>query len=687
MLWTLVKHEGRLLLYSKHLWRGLFGLQVLMASLFYWLITQFEYKVQSQFLTTAESYGITEDAVHPYFAWSVLILILLVPLYSPNTLCHEKKNNTLNLYQMAVVSPTQLVWIKWLVGCLMGAFVTLSLSVMPFSLRYFGAIDWGQIVSCLLALMLVVCSVQAIHILCSSMCKNHLYATLLTFFTILVLIFFEWIAPYVPYGDDFLKEASFLFHIKGFLNGLIQSRDLGYYLAITLFSLVLASENLKIRENWKETAGFLVKIMLIAVCCLGVAFSDFKKDISLNRLNSLQADTETLLAALDSPLEITLAMDEKNARFEDVLIFLDQITAKNKAVAYRVLKPKTSAPDNPVAFLLMTYGEQKKTLNLSNIRLTESVFYQALYQLMHNKQHWVVFLRGHGEHSIQTEDESSYSYFSNILKDNGAFIATMNLQETNTIPDNAQVLILAGNKTPLLPAESALVLDYVRQGGNLLWLLDPHSEKASLAALAQTLQLSASDNAVKPEHSGLVDPHMALVTHYSTHPITQNLENVAVLPWAAELKVQPHVSSDGSSDWFIQPLLTVKEQGESKVLAWSFEREKPLVVMPLAVPEAPQQTTEQTHAAHQRVVVIGNSQFLTNKTILNYANRELAQRVMDWLAYNEKNSQLIPKPAVDHYIEFPLYSRYLYQIIFPLGLGLAFLGMGWAIRRSRVVSG
>lgn len=668
MLWTLIKHECRLQIIPKQTWVILAGLYIVMASLFYGLITQFEEKIQSQLISKTAHYGITEDALHPYLAWCLLLMMLCIPVCNNNTLSHEQKYRTLHLYRMASVPMQMVVLAKFLTGWLGWIIVIAGLSILPFSLQFFGHIDSGQLLSGLLGVALIAGSVQAITILFNAYCHQPIYAILLSFTALLVLSFFEWLAPYASYGNTWLQNISFLYHVKNLLNGLINGSDILYYIGIIGFCLLLAIDALK-PHHWKNTLIFsMALITLSTAIVLGDHFS-FEKDLSENRLNSLQQDTERLLTALNSPLTFSLNLDKKHPYFEDISALLNNAHRLSSWVKIRYLSAKNETQDiNTPNQLHITYNDRQKTVDLTQSRFNESGLYQALYPLVHHSNHWLLFAQGHGERSIYTPDSTSYTHLFALLTENGSSISAISLQDTGFIPDNTQILVLSPNPFPFLPGEIDLIQEYLNKGGNLLWLMDDRSDKESLSPLFSQLGISTSGHAVAPNHPGLHNPNIGLVTHYPDHPVTTSLENISVFPRAIDIQAA-HSASVG---WKADPLLSIKKQDVHIPIGIALERPHPNNGSAI--------TTIKT----QRILVIGNGQFLANETILNYANRELVQRMIDWLADNDINSHLIPRPAVDDYFVFPTYSQPLYQIACPLSFGLLSGALGFWIHRRRI---
>ena len=101
--------------------------------------------------------------------------------------------------------------------------------------------------------------------------------------------------------------------------------------------------------------------------------------------------------------------------------------------------------------------------------------------------------------------------------------------------------MLAGPQVDLLPGEVKLITQYVKNGGNLLWLADP-GDLHGLMPLASSLGISFESGVIvdpTTQMLGLNDPRFALVADYPKHEITNNIEALTLYPQTVGLKLIP----------------------------------------------------------------------------------------------------------------------------------------------------
>jgi hypothetical protein len=110
------------------------------------------------------------------------------------------------------------------------------------------------------------------------------------------------------------------------------------------------------------------------------------------------------------------------------------------------------------------------------------------------------------------------------LAKKGFHLHTLTLAEPPAIPGNASLLLLAGPQVSLIPEETNRILDFLHQGGHLLWLRDP-AELRGLALLATYLGILALPGVIVDAAGGELgsdDPTLVLVPRYPPHSVTRS---------------------------------------------------------------------------------------------------------------------------------------------------------------------
>lgn len=335
--------------------------------------------------------------------------------------------------------------------------------------------------------------------------------------------------------------------------------------------------------------------------------------------------------------------------------------------------------------------------------LTEQQITTALQRVSVAEEQNIVFLAGHGERNPLNTQRGGYSELRQALNRQGLNVSKLNLVQADGIPEDTTVLVLASPRKSLLKAESAIIKDYIAGGGNLLWLADP-STIGGLDALARQLGVLWSSGVVLYlgyQRLGLTSPAVAVVGTYPPHPITRHLMGMTMFPYAGGLAAVKR------SGWQAQPLIqtpqnTWLEAGSLDSDRIGFSKEQGDQAGPITIgmalsrpsPTTSQATDPATHdtpapivgTGRQRVVVIADSDFLTNATINSVSNADLGLGLFQWLSYRDRQIAVHVPAAPDAHLHLaPWQTRTLWLLfVFVLPLLLLTAGLGrWWLRRRR----
>lgn len=332
---------------------------------------------------------------------------------------------------------------------------------------------------------------------------------------------------------------------------------------------------------------------------------------------------------------------------------------------------------------------------------TEQAITTALQRLAYGGERWVVFLEGHGEHGIDQPEQGGYSEFAQALRDKGLKVRGLNLATDPRVPDNTAVLVIAGPTRPLLAGEAKRVADFVRDGGNLLWLGNPPEGRvdpaASLQDLAALLEVSwLKGTAILLESAQLGLPPFVYITtpgQYPANPVTHNFPENALFPLVRGLSYKSGAGTTGAS-WNAQPLLTTSEnawletgplEGELAMEEARGDTQGPLT-LGVTLTRETKPAADDAKPVPQRVALVGDSDFLSNGYFGQLGNSLLGLNLAQWLASRDEQLNIdIPK-APDRSLILPAWGLYAIYLGFAFLLPAALLGYGvtrWIVRRRK----
>lgn len=238
----IIQHEWRQVIFNRKTWWCLAVIICLMALIFNWLLTNF---LQQQASNVALKYGVTEEVIHPYYAWFCLLALLLIPTIATHAICAEKTNKTIINYYLTPLSALNIIITKFLAQNLLILFTLLMISILPLTINITGSIDWGQYFTVLTGSYLMLSSALAIGFALSSFMTSIIRCTMVIFLTLFAFIAFEWAAQFTGKHGLFLQTFGLLNPLKSFLAGLIYLQHLSYYAFLILSAILIAAWRFK----------------------------------------------------------------------------------------------------------------------------------------------------------------------------------------------------------------------------------------------------------------------------------------------------------------------------------------------------------------------------------------------------------------------------------------------------------
>lgn len=402
-------------------------------------------------------------------------------------------------------------------------------------------------------------------------------------------------------------------------------------------------------------------------------------DWSQSGRNQLHPHSQALLQRLDGPLRITAFVPDHPVQRAAIRELLDRYREQHPATELVFTDPsqhpeqarKLGIQHTPQ--LLVQYRGREELVPRANEQLLTS----AIARLSLEHRGWILGLQGHGEASLLGQRNFDLGSFGKLLKDKGYRISELNLADTGQIPDNVHLLVLASPATALSGMETSLLRRWIEQGGALLWLADGEVS----TELAKTLGMAFLPGTVvdaTAANLGIDSPAGAVARTAPTSPVADTLPAPVLMPGARALE-----SADDSS-WTASPVLQTGAQSwnETGELRGSISRnpaageERGPLTLVLAL---------EREKGHQRVLVAGDSDFLSNSVIGNGANQLFGLTAVHWLTGNRQLMNIPPFIPQDRELRWSPARAALVATLFLFGLPLLLAGTGLFItwRRRR----
>ena len=199
----------------------------------------------------ARDLNVTDSVMRPLFSNVSVILLLLLPLLTMRLFAEERRSGTIELLLTFPVRDGAVLIGKYLAAFALYA-VMLGLTVLyPGIVAYFARLETGPVFTGYLGLLLMGAAFIAVGIFTSSLTENQIVAAITTFGTLLIFWILGWSADYAGGAvGRVLQHLSILEHNESFAKGVLDTKDIIYYLNFTILALFLALRSLEARR-WK----------------------------------------------------------------------------------------------------------------------------------------------------------------------------------------------------------------------------------------------------------------------------------------------------------------------------------------------------------------------------------------------------------------------------------------------------
>jgi ABC-2 type transport system permease protein len=163
----------------------------------------------------------------------------------------EKRSGTIELLMTSPVQDWEIILGKWC-GALFLYICVLAMSAINIALLFaFGKPDWKPILVGYLGLLLQGGTLLAIGEFISTTTKNQIIAGGVTFFVCLLLWLLSWFTAYDSSGyGQVVNYLSIVTHFESFAKGVLDSKDVIFYLSMIFFSLFITSRSLE-SSRWR----------------------------------------------------------------------------------------------------------------------------------------------------------------------------------------------------------------------------------------------------------------------------------------------------------------------------------------------------------------------------------------------------------------------------------------------------
>jgi ABC-2 type transport system permease protein len=202
--------------------------------------------MQMQMMGRGMPMDVNEYVIRPLLTNASVIGLFLIPMITMRLYAEEKRSGTIELLMTSPVRDLEIVLGKWLSALVLYISI-LGISGINLAILFaFGRPDWKPILVGYLGLILQGGCLLAIGTFLSTLTKNQIIAGGATFAVCLMLWVLDWVSAYDQ--SAWAKVVSYLSvvtHFEPFSKGVIDSKDVIFYLSMIFFGLFLTTRSVE----------------------------------------------------------------------------------------------------------------------------------------------------------------------------------------------------------------------------------------------------------------------------------------------------------------------------------------------------------------------------------------------------------------------------------------------------------
>jgi ABC-2 type transport system permease protein len=205
----------------------------------------------ASFTTYLAQTSYTDTSIRGFLEAAQLLIMLFSVLLTMRLISEEKKLGTWELLLTAPVREYEIVLGKFFSSLFVLAGMLILTLYFPILLMIFGDPDTGPILTSYLGLILLGSASLAIGIFTSSLTANQIVSAVIAVGILYGLWFLGIISNLIPEpASDILSYFSLSYHFPNFIRGVVDTRDIIYYISVTAVFLFLSVRSIE-TERWR----------------------------------------------------------------------------------------------------------------------------------------------------------------------------------------------------------------------------------------------------------------------------------------------------------------------------------------------------------------------------------------------------------------------------------------------------
>jgi len=246
-IWTICRRELYSYFVSPIAW-VLLTIFAFLSGVFTYIISAsfVRYSLEGQMSGQSMPMNVNEQVIAPLFSNIAVVGLFLIPLISMRLFAEEKRMGTIELLITSPVHDLEIILGKWLASVLMYCALLAVLAADYSFLFMYGNPDWKPVATGFLGIVLQGACLLSFGAFISTLTRNQIVAGAIGFALALVLWILNWTTSFGnSVAVQVLNYLSIVSHMDSFSRGVIDTKDLIYYISMIFLGLFLTARSLE----------------------------------------------------------------------------------------------------------------------------------------------------------------------------------------------------------------------------------------------------------------------------------------------------------------------------------------------------------------------------------------------------------------------------------------------------------
>lgn len=453
------------------------------------------------------------------------LFMFLIPAITMRSLAEERREGTFELLATRPVTFGQIIMGKYFACVALVLFALLPTYVYYYSVTVLGNpqgnIDSGAVIGSYVGLFLLGAAFVAIGLFASAITKNQIIAfTIAVFLSFFVFSGFDSLSQLLSLQNSGVEELGISSHYNSVSRGVLDTRDLFYFVALTALFILFALITLKLQMQRKLLQNDVyiysgVFVLAIVASLIGFTRIDFTKE----KRFTLSAVSQGMMDSLRAPVKVTVylqgdnlpggfkrlqratrdmlndmqAYSHRKLQFE----FVDPLKGQGQAEQDSTIKNMMAGGIEPtnlsvktddgliqkliVPAAVITSGDKQVPVNLlqrriglgddevlnNSIQNLEYAFASGIKKVITGGNQQIGFVEGHNE----LDDVQLHDVINTLAS--SFMVGRVDLKKISlTDLLRIKLLVIAKPDKPFVELEKFKIDQYLMHGGSILWSVD-----------------------------------------------------------------------------------------------------------------------------------------------------------------------------------------------------------------------